>query len=195
MRRARFQLSAWKSHHPSSARVLSRIANFRGGTRDAAISAASLDALQPEPHTDQTRENQRRRGAFSRGRLGSVDGVAGECPSHVQRHQPRSASGLTCRSGGRQLRAGWRPMCSQDRTSSVPRRRALQPNRDYGPQHQARATTGRAIPRIPPDRHSRWLVGLAQHRPGRGRPPLPGAACKAHFPCLCVWSSVGRSWC
>ena len=169
-----------------SARVLPRVAKFRGGTRDTAIPAASLDALQPEPHADHTRENRRRRGAFSRGWPSSVGGVAGECPSNVQRHQPGSASGLISRAGGRQLRAGQLPMCSQDPTSSVPCRRALDRNGEYGPQRQARETPGRAIPRNAPDRHPRWLVSLAQDRPGRGRPPLPGAACGAHFHCLCV---------
>src|ERR671918_633035 len=68
-----------------SARVLSRVANVRGGTRDAAISAALSDALQTEQHADHTRENRRRRGAFSRGWPSSVGGVAGECPNNVGR--------------------------------------------------------------------------------------------------------------
>jgi len=169
-----------------SARVLPRVAKFRGGTRDAAIPAASLDALQPEPHADHTRENRRRRGAFSRGRLSSAGVVAGECPSNVQRHQLRSASGVTCRSAGRQLRAGRPPMCRQDRTSSAPRRRALQPNGDYRPRGWAQVQTGRAILRIALDRRSRWLESLAQARRGQGRPPLSGAACGTRFPCLLV---------
>jgi hypothetical protein len=40
------------------------------------LSAASLDALQPEPRANHTRENRRRRRAFSRGRASASSPAA-----------------------------------------------------------------------------------------------------------------------
>src|SRR5918996_1785690 len=76
-----------------AARVLSRVAHWRCGTRDAAISAALSDALQPEPHADHTRENRRRRGAFSRAWPSSVGGVAGGGPRAGGGGEPGSEAG------------------------------------------------------------------------------------------------------
>jgi hypothetical protein len=170
MRRARFQLSAWECH-PSNPRFLGR----------CPVAGCEL----PRHNTacgSHARENRRRRGAFSRGWKSSAGGVAGECPSNVQRQQPRSASGLTFRSEGRQLRAGRPPICSQDPTSSVPRRRGRLPHGDDRLRGQAQPKMGRATLRILPHRLDR----LAYARREPGRPRLPGAACGTRFRCLLV---------
>lgn len=189
MRRVRFQLSAWKSHRPLPIPAKSPVAGCEPPRRDTPRCNLGR-ARQMRRGRCRGRitcvRTQRRRGAFSRGWPSSAGGVAGECPNNVGRGQPRSASGLIFQSEGRQLRVGRPPKCSQDPTSSVPRRRGLLPQGDDRLRGRARAKTGRAILRSPLDRRSRWLERQARARRGRGRPPLPGAACGAHFPCLCV---------
>ena len=185
MRRARFQLSAWEPHHPSrsSASALSRVANFRGGTRHAAIPRAAHWMRRDRSRVRITRvRTKRRRGAFSRGRRSSVGEVEGERPNNAERGQPASASGLPFRSEGWQFRAGPPPICSRHPTSSAPHRRGLQPHGDCRPRGQACAKIGRAILRLPPDRWSHRFDRLGYARRQRRRPPLPEAAYEAFFP-------------
>jgi hypothetical protein len=131
----------------------------------------------PFRELDRTRQQRcglaRAAARFRSGRKDSEDEVAGEDLGAEARGQPGLASGLTHPSEGRQLRAQRLPMCIQELTGSVPRRRGLRPNGDCRRRGWAWAKTGPAILRIQPDRRSARFQRLLQARPKPRRPPLP----------------------